>query len=395
MFNNKPLWILAAIFFVVGAMFCMNDVIFPYAKEYYGLSYFQATLIQWTFYLVYLPFPFIISNFLEKYGYKWVVIVALLICIMGCLIFFPSYLLSSFGLLLASIFVLSTGITFLNVGANPFAALLGPPDQSQLRINFVQVFSRIGYAVTPMLGNALVKPSSDDSAPTIYLPYLFLAGLFIAILVIIPFAKMPSMKPQGQEKLSFKLIVLKALKIRHLKWGALAMFFYVGAEACTASFFISYFSELDFSIDQASVYLTWYNVAAGIAGFAGIYILKFVAADRLVATFSIILILLFVAISVEPALFNPFGLIAIGAFMAIMFPTIYGLAIEGLGDFTGHGAALVSLAIFGGAVFPPIQGLIADQFGVINSYFIPGFCFVFILIYSLSFSKPHKSNLNA
>ena len=201
---------------------------------------------------------------------------------------------------------------------------------------------------------------------------------------------MPALKPEKQEKIPFGLILKKAFGIRHLAWGAVAMFFYVGAEACTASFFINYFTEQNLTIDHATVYLTWYNVVAGIAGFAGIYLLKVFAAHRVVSIFSIILIILYIGVSIQPAYFSPYGMIIIGIFIAIMFPTIYGLAIEGLGEFTSHGAALVSFAIVGGAVFPPLQGLIADQYGVMVSYLIPCFCFCVILVYSLFFSKPIK-----
>jgi FHS family L-fucose permease-like MFS transporter len=392
---NPSLLILAAVFFVVGALFCMNDVIFPYVKDYYGLSYFQTTLIQWTFYLVYIPFPFFVSFLLEKYGYKWVVVAALFICISGCLLFYPSYLFSSFGILLGSIFVLSTGIVFLNVGANPYAALLGSSEQSQLRMNFVQFFSRVGYAATPVLGNFLVKPQQSlQNVPNIYLPYFLLAMLFVVILILMFFVKMPSLKPDKEEKISLYKIILKSLSIRHLSFGALAMFFYVGAEACTASFLMNYQMERGQNLDQASFSLMWYNIAAGVASFVGIYILKLFSARKVVAVFSVILIILYVGISLYSDAFSVFGFIGIGIFIAIMFPTIYGLAIQDLGNFTPQGAALVSLAIVGGAVFPPIQGLIADYKGVSFSYLIPAACFVTIFNYVIFFSQPSKNFSN-
>ncbi len=392
MLQNRSIWLLAFVFFVVGALFCMNDVIFPYAKEYFKLSYFQATLIQWTFYLVYLPFPFIVSNLVDRFGYKLAVIAATLITILGSLVFYLSYHFSSFGILLGSIFIISMGIMILNVAANPFATLLGSPEQSQLRINFVQVFSRIGYAVTPVLGNFLVQPK-DGGIPTIYLPYLLLAFLFTLILIAIPLVKMPDLKPEQQAKMELGLIIKKALRIRHLYLGAIAMFFYVGAEACAASFFINYCLEnsLNSTVGQVSVYLAWYYILAGIGGFAGIYILKYFPAGKVVGVFSLILILLFIGTALHPQLFNPYGIVSIGFFISLMFPTVFGLSIEKLGEFTNSGAALVSFAIFGGAVFPPIQGLLADNFNVSVSYLIPAFCFIFIAFYGFLFSKPETN----
>lgn len=394
MIPNRAVWLLALIFFVVGALFCLNDVIFPYAKEYFGLTYFQATFIQWTFYLVYLPFPFVVSNLVDRFGYKSAVIAAIIITILGSLVFYLSYHFSSFGILLASIFIISTGIMVLNVAANPYSTLLGSPQQSQLRINFIQVFSRIGYAITPILGNALVQPAGGGK-PNIYLPYLILAALFLLILFLIPFSSMPNLKPEKQAKMAINKILKEALKIRHLYLGAWAMFFYVGAEACAASFFISYCMESDaaVSIDQASIYLAWYNILAGVGGFTGIYLLKHFDAGKIVGVFAILLIVLFTIVAIYPALISPFGLVAIGFFMALMFPTIYGLAITDLGEFTNHGSALVSFAIFGGAIFPPIQGLLADQFGVSISYLIPAFCFILIGGYGFWFSKPVYTSL--
>lgn len=386
--KNPSLWLVGCIFLIVGALFCMNDVIFPYVKGYYGLSYFQTSLIQWTFYLVYLPFPFFISNFVRKYGYKIVIIWAIVITMLGSIVFYPSFLISSYPILLFSIFIISLGITILNVAANPYAALLGTPEQSQLRINFVQVFARIGYAITPILGNFLVKPSTPNGSPTIYMPYLVLSLLFGAILLFFFFIKMPSFKPEEEKKMAFSEIFNKSKKYPHLTYGAIAMFFYVGAEASTASYFISYFtdSSTKTTIDLASQYLTWYNVLAGIGGFVGIYVLKIVTGSRLISILSIILIVIYILVAFQ-IITSEWIIVSLGLFIAPMFPTIYGLAIEKLEDFTIHGAALVSLAIFGGAVFPPIQGIMADKYGVAMSYLLPILCFTIVGIYGLKYNK--------
>lgn len=380
MFKNKAIWILAMVFLVVGALFCMNDVIFPHVKSYFGLSYFQATLIQLTFYLVYLPFPFIVSNKVDQYGYKSAVVAAIIITIVGCFTFYLSYIFSSYFILLGSIFIISTGVMILNVAANPYATLLGSPEQSQLRINFIQVFSRIGYAVTPVLGTYLVESKNGES-PTFYLPYLVLAIVFIFILIGIFISNMPSLKPESKINESLASILKKSFTLKKLYIGAIVMFFYVGAEACTASFFINLYMENNASLDTSSIYLSWYYILAGIGGFGAIYILKYFSAGVTVGVFSSIISILLILIIVNPAFLFPFPLIIIGFFLAMLFPTIFGMAIEGLGDFTNQGSALVSFAIFGGAIFPPIQGLLADRFSVSISYLIPLFCYIVIAIY--------------
>ncbi len=391
--KNPALWLLGFIFLIVGALFCMNDVIFPYVKDYYKLSYFQTSFIQWTFYLVYLPFPFFISNFVNKFGYKITIILSILITIIGSIVFYPSFLFSSYSLLLLSIFVISLGITILNVAANPYSVLLGTPEQSQLRINFVQVFARIGYAITPILGNFLVKPTADNNNPTIYLPYLVLSLFFGIILILFFIIKMPSFKTETNEKMSFKSILVYSKKYPHLIFGSVAMFFYVGAEASTASYFISYFTDKDskITIDIASQYLTWYNILAGFGGFAGMYVLKLVSGSRLITILSFILIMIYGLVAFQ-VLQSEWLIISLGLFIAPMFPTIYGLSIEKLHNFTIHGAALVSIAIFGGAVFPPMQGIIADNYGVAFSYLLPIICFIVVGLYGICFENLLNSN---
>lgn len=392
MLQNKSIWLLAFVFFVVGALFCMNDVIFPYAKDYFGLSYFQATLIQLTFYFVYLPFPFWVSRLVDKYGYKLSVVSAIVITVTGCLTFYISYIFSSFSVLLGAIFIISTGIMILNVAANPYATLLGPPEQSQLRINFVQVFSRIGYAITPVLGNYLVGTSTNDQ-PLIYLPYLLLAIVFVVLLFAMKLLNMPSYKDENIDNSSFSSIIKKAFTIKQLYWGALAMFFYVGAEACTASFFINYCLETKANMSEAGIYLSWYYILAGVGGFAAIYILKYVSAGKVIGVFSGIIVMLVIMVIVNPSYLFPFPMILIGFFLAALFPTIFGMAIEGLGGFTNQGSALVSIAIAGGALFPPLQGLLADNFSVHFSYIVPAFCFLMISIYGIT-SQSHLVKRN-
>src|SRR5665647_2910171 len=144
----KPLLLVAYVFLFVGAIICMNDILLPSLKNFFHLSYTQATRIQQSFYLVYLIFPIPISYFISRYGYKTGLLTALAICSIGCSLFIPAYFASSYILVLVALFVVSIGVTLINVAANPLATMLGTPDGAHARINFVQVFSRIGYSLT-------------------------------------------------------------------------------------------------------------------------------------------------------------------------------------------------------------------------------------------------------
>ncbi|RYF84567.1 MAG: MFS transporter, partial [Chitinophagaceae bacterium] len=158
----KPLLLVSYVFLFTGAIICMNDVLLPSLKDFFGLNYLQATFIQQSFYIVYLIFPIPIAYYVSRYGYKVSIITSLLICSFGGLLFLPAYYLASYPIALISVFVISVGVTLVNVVANPLAALLGEPSGAHLRVNFVQLFSRIGYSFTPIIATGLIYGVSNE-----------------------------------------------------------------------------------------------------------------------------------------------------------------------------------------------------------------------------------------
>src|SRR5688572_15793621 len=189
--NYTPLLLLCLTFLTVGAMFTMNDVLLPTVMEYFKLNYTEATLIQVSFYVTYIIFPIPIAWMIHKYGYRVSLVVALLTSAAGCLMFLPAHSYHSYLIILLAIFVLSTGITILNVAANPFTTLLGDPEGAHIRINFVQSFSRIGYAVTPVIAAGLIY--DDTGAIRFYFPYMLIGIAIMAIATLIHFSKIPAM----------------------------------------------------------------------------------------------------------------------------------------------------------------------------------------------------------
>ncbi|MDR0793139.1 MAG: MFS transporter [Chitinophagaceae bacterium] len=376
----KPLLFVAFIFLFVGSIICMNDILLPSLKTFFHLSYTKATFIQQSFYLVYLLFPIPIAFYISKYGYKIALLTALIVCSVGCIIFIPAYFLSSYAIVLIALFIVSLGITLINVAANPLAIMLGTPDGAHARINFVQVFSRIGYSLTPVVGTQLIYGS--DKSITFYKPYLFLGiGIFL-LAILIYNAVLPAIKPAIEKRFTLFSILKESKQYPQLYWGAVIMFFYVGAEACTAGFFINYLQTVaGFNAKNAAHYLTYYYVIATVIGFTSIYFFKFISAGKLVALFGLGMITLYFFIAFTHSSYNPYLLVMLGIFISIIFPTLFSLGIEHIGNFTEKGSALINIAIVGGAVFPPIQGMIADSKGVQISYIIPMLCFVLIVIY--------------
>lgn len=383
----KPLILLCLMFLTVGAMFTMNDVLLPIVMDYFKLNYTQATLIQVSFYITYIIFPVPIAWIIHKYGYKVSLLIALLTSALGCLLFIPAQFFDTYVIILIAIFTLSTGITIINVAANPFTTLLGDPEGAHIRINFVQSFSRIGYAVTPLVASWLIYSQSGDIR--FYFPYMLIGILILIIALLIHFSNMPGMKPPKEDIFSISGIVKQSKKYPHLLYGVITMFFYVGAEASTAGFFIPYLrSELGFTLSEAVGYLTLYYIFAAVMGLiSAIWILRYIPANKLVGIFGTVMVIFYLLCIFLNTGFNEYILAGLGLGLSIMFPTLFSLAIEDTGNFAGRGSALLNFAIVGGAVFTPIQGFLADTYGVALSYLVPCFCFVIITIYAFYFTK--------
>lgn len=380
----KSLILVACIFLFTGSIICMNDILLPALKEFFGLSYVQASAVQQPFFLVYLIFPIPIGYYISKVGYKKSLYTALLICSVGSLGLLPAYFLSSFVISLVAIFVVSVGVAVVNVAANPLAALLGDPSGSHIRVNIVQLFSRAGYLLTPTAATALVY--SESGSVSFYLPYVLLGVgtlIFAAFIFISPLKAPSSALPQG---FSFLKILKESTKYPQLFWGAIIMFFYMGAEVGTVGFLINYLTDESgpgFSVDKAAMFLTYYYVAVAVFSFLGLFLLQYVSPGRLVAIFGLGLVAMYVLVAFTTSSWNPYYLIAAGGFISIMFPTIFSLSIEGIGTFIEKGSALVNIAIVGGAILPPLQALIADAAGVQRSYVVPALCCCLIVAFGI------------
>jgi FHS family L-fucose permease-like MFS transporter len=382
----KPLLLLSLMFLMVGSLFCMNDILLPSLITYFRLNYTQATMIQFSFYLTYIIFPLPIAWMIHQYGYKISLLTAVLVCAFGCVFFLPAKHFDSYPLVLIAIFIISTGLTIINVAANPFAALLGDPEGSHQRINFVQVFSRVGYAATPVVATVLIYNKMGQIR--YHFPYLLLALSLLAIAALMFFSHLPSMKPEEDETFTVKGILREARSFKHLFYGLFAMFFYMGAEACTAGFFIPYLKTvLGFDDNKSANYLSLYYVLTAVMGMIAVFFLKYIKAYKLVGMYGIGMILLYIICIFLNTGHNEFFLAALGIFLSIMFPTLFSLAIEDIGAFTGKGSALLNFALIGGSVFPPLQGVFADTYGVKTSYIVPLICFIMITVYAFFFTR--------
>jgi MFS transporter, FHS family, L-fucose permease len=380
----KPLLLVACVFFFAGPIICMNDISLPTMKDFFKLSYAQASFIQQSFWIVYLIFPLPIAYYISRVGYKTSIITALAICSFGSTLMLPAFYYSSYIFALSAILIMSIGVAVINVSANPLAALLGHPSGGHVRVNIIQLFSRIGFTLTPVIATSLIYGSNHSIS--FHLPYLILGFGTFLVAIFILFSALPSLKPDVLKGFSFLSVLKGSRKYPQLFWGAIVMFFYMGAETGTAGFFINYLRDSSiagFSVEKAAKFLTYYYIASAVFSFAGIFLLQFVSAGKIVAFFGAGLVILYLLIAFTTSEWNPYYLLGIGAFISILFATIFSLGIEGAGKYTEKGSALINMAIVGGAVFPPLQGMIADFKGVQISYLIPCFCAVLVVVYGI------------
>lgn len=390
-----PLIVLTMLFFMWGLITSLNDILIPHLKAVFTLSYLQASLIQFCFFTAYFIVSFPAGRLVESLGYKKGIIVGLLTAGVGCVLFYPAAGAQSYGFFLTALFVLAAGITVLQVAANPYVTILGKPETAASRLNLTQAFNSLGTTVGPLVGavTILALVGEDSAAHSVQLPYLILAGMLVALAVIIGLFRLPQIKDTEQDNATDEnaLTASSVWAYRHLLLGVVGIFMYVGAEVSIGSYLVSLMESPDvagLNAATAAKYLSLYWGGAMIGRFIGGVIMTKVR-PNLVLTFNAIAIGVLLAIAVlQGGKVAMWSLLAIGFFNSIMFPTIFSLALKGLGKFTSKGSGLLCMGIVGGALVPAIQGYFADTIGLLPSFLIPLVCYLYILFYGVMGYRP-------
>ncbi|MEH3023185.1 MAG: sugar MFS transporter [Pseudomonas oryzihabitans] len=390
-----PLIVLTMLFFMWGLITSLNDILIPHLKAVFTLSYLQASLIQFCFFTAYFIVSFPAGRLVESLGYKKGIIVGLLTAGVGCVLFYPAAGAHSYGFFLTALFVLAAGITVLQVAANPYVTILGKPETAASRLNLTQAFNSLGTTVGPLVGavTILALVGEDSAAHSVQLPYLILAGMLVALAVIIGLFRLPQIKDTEQDNAADEhaLTASSVWAYRHLLLGVVGIFMYVGAEVSIGSYLVSLMESPDvagLNAATAAKYLSLYWGGAMVGRFIGGVIMTKVR-PNLVLTFNAIAIGALLAVAVlQGGKVAMWALLAIGFFNSIMFPTIFSLALKGLGKFTSKGSGLLCMGIVGGALVPAIQGYFADTIGLLPSFLIPLVCYLYILFYGVMGYRP-------
>ena len=422
--------LLTLLFFLWGFITVLVDSLIPRLRELFTLSYFQAGLVQFAFFGAYFLLSIPASYILSKIGYKRGIILGLLTMATGCLLFYPAASYRMFGIFMLAYFILAGGMTILQVAANPFVAVLGSEEGASSRLNLSQAFNSLGTAIAPAIGALFILSdvikteveieSLSDSAKEAYLlneasavqqPFLGLAIFIILISGIFFFAKLPKLINESSIG-----TYQQALSNKNLMLGILGIFFYVGAEVAIGSYLVNYFLSLNVvpiiqespammniaefvstiffkSLEGADskallgIFVIFYWSGAMIGRFVGSYLTRIMKPGKVLALFALLAISCISISMVSTGFIAMWSILCVGLFNSIMFPTIFTLAIDGLGDLKPKASGLLCTAIVGGAIIPPIFGLLTDHIGFKLAFMLVICCYGYILYYGWAKSK--------
>ena len=373
---------MTCLFFFWGFITVLNDILIPFLKDSFNLNYTQAMLVQFCFFGAY----FIVSPFagklIDKVGYQQGIVLGLLTTAVGCVLFYPSAQLNVYVLFLFAFFVLASGITILQVAANPYVAALGPDKTAASRLNLAQAANSLGTTVGPIIGAALILGAATADASAVQGPYLILAVLLLVVAIMFRFIKLPRIASVENEENSDASV----WNHRSLVLGALAIFLYVGGEVSIGSFLVNYFAESSIgglSHAEAGEMVAYYWGAAMIGRLVGAAAMNYVAPTKYLSVNALIAIVMIIVSMNTTGSTAMWSILAVGFFNSIMFPTIFTLAVKGLGSLTSKGSGLVCQAIVGGALIPLVQGVAADMIGIQLSFIVPMLCYIYIGWYAL------------
>ncbi|MBA6290812.1 sugar MFS transporter [Colwellia sp. MB3u-70] len=387
---------LTSLFFMWGFITCLNDILIPHLKAIFDLSYSQAMLVQFCFFSAYFLVSIPAGKIVKKVGFQKGIVLGLIVAAIGCFAFYPAAAMHSYPVFLMALFILASGITILQVSANPYVSILGNPETASSRLTMTQAFNSLGTTIAPFFGAYLILDQVAESmsvaqqAESVQLPYVLLAGLLLILAAIFSYIKLPVIE-HIEESVAEKPIAGSAWQYRHLVLGAIGIFVYVGAEVSIGSFLVSFFNDPNIAgleESQAAKYIAYYWGGAMVGRFIGAAVMQKLAAGKVLA-FNAFMAVVFIIITIlASGQVAMLAILLVGLCNSIMFPTIFSLAINGLGQHTSQGSGILCLAIVGGAILPLIQGVLADSIGLQNSFFLPIICYVFIAYYGLSGSKP-------
>lgn len=414
--NTSAMAMVTTLFFMWGFVTCLNDIVIPHLKAIFDLNYAEAMLVQFAFFSGYFVFALPAGKIIDLIGYKRSMVVGLLTMALGAILFIPAASVPAFTFFLTALIIVAAGMTVLQVSANPYVSVLGPPETASSRLNLTQAFNSLGTTIAPFFGSMLILSSAAKSqaeirqmtpevlqayrlheAATVKLPYLLIALALVALAVVIGLFKLPvirTIEDTTPLEDSNTKTAISIWKQRHLILGVLGIFLYVGAEVAIGSFLVNYFTQPyigAMSEKQAAFYVSFYWGAAMIGRFIGSAVLQKLSAGSVLGKVALAACVLVAISMLSYGSVAMWSIILVGLFNSVMFPSIFTLGIAGLGPLTSKGSGLLVAAIVGGAIIPVAEGALADKIGIHHAFILPVLCYLYIAYYGFQGSKQRSA----
>jgi FHS family L-fucose permease-like MFS transporter len=407
--NNFAVVLIISLFFLWGFALNLNPILIPHLKKACQLSDTQSAFIDSASYIAYFLLAIPAGKFMKRFGYKGGIVLGLLLFATGAFLFYPAAVTRSYVFFLVALFIIASGLAFLETAANPYITVLGDEKGATQRLNFAQSFNGLAATLAPLLGGmfilsgqtldagaeAAMSPEQlnlylNHEASSVKIPFLIIGAVVLLVAIFLIRTPLPEIEDhKGDSDGTGSLFGEKNLML-----GVIAQFFYVGAQVCVGSFFIRFSAQVaGIAEKSAALYLSGALLGFMAGRFIGTFLMQYIAPPKLLAIYSLINIALIFAAVTMNGIAAVYALMGVVFFMSIMFPTIFSLSIRGLGSRMKEGSSLVIMAIVGGAVFPVLMGRVSDMTNIQTAYIVPAACFAVVFYFALTNLKVKKIKL--
>lgn len=384
-----PLALMVSLYFGIGFITSLNDILVPHLKDLFHLTNALALLVQFAFFGAYFVMSVPSGWIVGRVGYKRGIVVALTTMGLGLLLFLPASMVILYPLFLLALFVVGSGLALLQVAINPYVGALGAPETASSRLNLAGFFNSLATTTAPRVGAALIfiaaGAGAAAQAQSVRLPYLVLAGCAFAMAAVTALVELPQL-PDLLERRSSGSAGRSAWSFRHLRLAAAAIFVYVGAEVAIGSIMIAYLGQPSMGSmphQVAARYVSYYWGGAMLARLVGFFALRKIRAEHALAVVSLLAFLFLLAAMLGHGQLALWALVSCGLFHSVMWPCIFPLGLKGLGHATSQGSGILVAMVVGGAVVPELQGVLADTFGYQRSFIVVLACYAYLVYFAL------------
>jgi FHS family L-fucose permease-like MFS transporter len=383
-----PMTLMVALYFSIGFITALNDILVPHFKLLFRLDNVHALLVQFCFFGAYFVMSLPSGRIVGRIGYKSGIIAALSTMGLGLLLFVPASTVISYPMFLFALFIVGSGLALLQVAINPYVGALGPPETAAARLNLCGGLNSLATTIAPKFGAAFIfiaaGASTAELARSVRTPYVVLAAFTFVVAAVTRFVHLPELiEKQAQASHGGG----SAWRFVHLRLGAMAIFTYVGAEVAIGSILINFLGQPSMgSISHvaAAGYVSLYWGGAMIGRFIGSFALLYIRAQRALAAVTVSAAILVVATIFGHGHLAMWAIVSCGLFNSVMWPCIFPLSLKGLGEFTSQGSGILVTMIVGGAIIPEIQGFLADRFGYQHSFIAVLLCYAYLIYFAIS-----------